>query len=163
MTKDKIKKLLDFLPLLILTISAIVLGWTVATTDIGFFWKHIVALIVLPLNYLAFWWRHKVGVLALGFTLIIGLLSLLSYSPSVTTSTWTIGKSSDSQIPIFYGQPIFLLWLLIHFIVSGRHYVAILTKKYWQNLFNKQINTTNVWQKATTGNNSIERKLGGRK
>ena len=144
MTKDKIKKLLDFLPLLILTISAIVLGWTVATTDIGFFWKHIVALIVLPLNYLAFWWRHKVGVLALGFTLIIGLLSLLSYSPSVTTSTWTIGKSSDSQIPIFYGQPIFLLWLLIHFIVSGRHYVAILTKKYWQNLFNKQINTTNV-------------------
>ena len=152
MTKDKIKNLLDFVPLIILTISAIVLVWTVITTETAFLWKHIVGLILLPLNYWAFWWRHKVGVLALGLTLLIGLLSLLSYSHAVTTSTWTIGKSSDSQIPVFYGQPIFLLWLLIHFIVSGRHYVAIATKKYWQDLFAKPIEITNGWQKATTGN-----------
>jgi len=139
MTKDKIRNLLDFIPLIILTISAIFLIWTVFTTDSGFLWKHFVGLCFLPLNYLAFWWRHKVGVIALGLTLIVGLLSLLSYSHSVTTSTWTIGKSEDSQIPIFYGQPIFLLWLLIHFILSGRHYVAIATKKYWQDLFNKPI------------------------
>ena len=144
MTKDKIKNFLDFLPLIILTISAIVLVRTLITTDTAFLWKHIVGLIILPLNYLAFWWRHKVGVLALGLTLLIGLLSFLSYSHAVTTSTWTIGKSSDSQIPVFYGQPIFLLWLLIHFIVSGRHYVAIATKKYWQDLFNKPIETTNA-------------------
>jgi hypothetical protein len=139
MTKEKIKNLLDFVPLIILTISAIILVWTVVTKDTGFLWKHIVGLCFLPLIYLAFWRRHKVGVLVLGLTLIIGLLSLLSYSHSVTTSTWTIGKSADSQIPVFYGQQIFLLWLLIHFILSGRHYVAIATKKYWQDLFNKSI------------------------
>lgn len=144
MTKDKIKNFQDFVPLIILTISAIVLVWTAITTDTGFLWKHIMGLLVLPLNYFAFWWRHKIGVLALGLTLIVGLLSLLSYSHAVTTSTWTIGKSADSQIPIFYGQPIFLLWLLIHLIVSGRNYVAIATKKYWQDLFNKSIETTNA-------------------
>ena len=134
MKKDKIKKLLDFVPLIILTISAIVLVWTISTTDIVFMWKHIVGFCFLPIIFLSFHWRHKIGVLTLGLTLLIGLLSLLSYSPAVTTSTWTIGKDADSQIPIFYGQPIFLLWLIVHFIFSSRHYVGILTKKYWQDL-----------------------------
>jgi hypothetical protein len=142
MTKDKIKNLLDFIPLIILTISAIVLVWTVITTDTVFMWKHIVGLCFLPIIFMAFRWRHKIGVLTLGLTLLIGLLSLLSYSHAVTTSTWTIGKSADSQIPIFYGQPIFLFWLLIHFIVSGRHYFGIVTKKYWQDLLNKANETT---------------------
>jgi hypothetical protein len=142
MTKDRIKTLLDFVPFIILIISAIVLVWTIGTTDSMFMWKHIVGLCFLLLIFLAFRWRHKIGVLVLGLTLLIGLLSLLSYSYSVTTSTFTIGKSADSQIPIFYGQPIFLLWLLIHFIVSGRHYVGIASKKYWQNLLNKPIENT---------------------
>jgi hypothetical protein len=142
MTKNKIKNFLDFAPLMILTISAIVLVWTIVTTDTVFMWKHIVGLIFLPIIFLAFRWRHKIGVLVLGLTLFIGLLSLLSYSHAVTTSTLTIGKSADSQIPIFYGQPIFLLWLLIHFVVSGRHYVGIVTKKYWQDLISKSFKKT---------------------
>jgi hypothetical protein len=144
MKENKIKYLLDFVPLIILTISAVVLIWTVITNHTGFLWKHVVGLVVLPLNYFAFWWRHKVGVLALGLTLIVGLLSLLSYSHSVTTSSLTIGKTSDSQMTFFYGQPIFLLWLLIHFIVSGRHYVAIATSKYWKDLFKKPFQTSNI-------------------
>jgi len=136
MTKYKIKNLLDYIPLIISTISAVILVWTVASTDTAFLWKHIVGLVVLPLIFLVFWWRHKIGVLVLGLTLFIGLLSLLSYSHSVTTTTYSVG-SGDTSIPIFYGQPIFLLWLLIHFIVSGRHYVGIVTKKYWHDLFNK--------------------------
>ncbi len=134
MTKEKLKFYLDFVPLIILTISAISLVWTVATTDKGFLWKHYVGLAVLPLNYFLLYKHHKTGVIGLGVTLFIGLLSLLSFSPSVTTSTYFI-NISNTKIPFFYGQQIFLLWLLIHFIVSGRHYVAIATKKYWQDLF----------------------------
>jgi hypothetical protein len=134
MLKERVKNLLDFIPLIILTIAAIILVWTVVFTDTIFMWKHIVGLCFLPIIFLAFRWRHRVGVLLLGATLLVGLLSLLSYSPSVTTITWSIGASSDAQIPLFYGQPIFLLWLLIHFIVSGRHYVGIATKRYWQEL-----------------------------
>jgi hypothetical protein len=141
MTKNKIKYFLDILPLLLLTISAIILVWTVVSNDTGFLWKHIVGLCFLPIILLSFWWRHKVGVLVLGLTLILGLLSLLSYSYSVTTIKPWIGIAG-AQIPIFYGQPIFLLWLLIHFIVSGRHYVGISTKKYWRDLLNKPIKNT---------------------
>lgn len=144
MKKEKIKNVLDYFPLLILTFSAIILVWTVLTSDIVFMWKHIVGLCVLPIVFAAFWWRHKIGVLTLGLTLIVGLLSLLSYSPSVTTLTWTIGKSSDFQIPVFYGQKIFLLWLLLHFIVSGRHYVGILTNKYWQDIISLIKNKTTL-------------------
>ncbi|MBI5372831.1 MAG: hypothetical protein HZA79_12485 [Sphingobacteriales bacterium] len=139
MTKAKIKNLLDFVPLIILTISAIVLLWAVITKDVGLLRKHIVGLCVLPIILLAFVWRHKAGVLVLGLILLSGLLSLLSYSPSVTTSALTIGRGADDQIPVFYGQPLFLLWLLIHFIFSARHYVAIATKKYWRDLLKKPL------------------------
>ncbi|UEG51118.1 hypothetical protein LK994_06480 [Ferruginibacter lapsinanis] len=134
MTKEKIKYYLDFIPLIILTISAINLIWTVSTTDTIFSWQHIVGLIFLPINYFLLFKNHTVGVVALGVTLLIGMFSLLSFSPAISTTTFRIGKSEDSQIPIFYGQAIFLLWLFIHFIVSGRFYVGVLTKKYWQDL-----------------------------
>jgi hypothetical protein len=135
MTKAKIKNFLDFIPLVILTISAIILLWTVSTGEVFLFWKHIVGLILLPINYTLFFWRHKIGVLALGLTILLGLFSLLSFSPTVTTTT--IYKDiGDWKIPFFYGQLIFLLWIIIHFIVSSRHYVGIATKKYWRGLIN---------------------------
>ncbi|HRI22023.1 MAG TPA: hypothetical protein PLA68_13770 [Panacibacter sp.] len=141
MTKDKIKNSLDFIPLIILTVYAIILSWTVVSLDRGFLWKHIVGLFFLPINYFLFWWRHKVGVIGLGLTLLIGLIGLLSYNHSISITKYWIG-SGDTSIPIFYGQPIFLLWLLIHFIVSGRHYVGIVTKKYWLELFDKSFTKT---------------------
>ena len=98
---------------------------------IAFMWKHIVGLLALPLIVLVFFRNHKAGVLVLGLTLCLGLFSLLSYNPVVTTFTLTVG----GNVPVFYGQPVFLLWLLLHFVVSGRYYVGILTRKYWEELF----------------------------
>lgn len=133
MTKEKAKYYLDFIPLAILTISTILLVWTIATTSTMFLWKHYVGLIALPINYFLFWWRHKLGVVGLGLTILFGLFSFLSYDYSITT-TFSLGQEG-SGIPIFYGQPIFLLWLIIHFTLSFRHYVGVLTRKYWQELF----------------------------
>jgi hypothetical protein len=130
MTKAKIKFLLDFVPLIIITISAALLILKRLNGEILFQWKHIAGLVLLVINYLLFFWRHKVGVLSVGLTLLLGLLSLLSFSPAITTSTIYKG-SANNGIPIFHGQLIFLLWILIHFIVSGRHYIGIATKKYW--------------------------------
>ena len=133
MTNDKLKKLLDFIPFIILLISALILMWTRFNSDIRLQWKHTIGLVLLLINCFLFWRLHKLGVIGLGATLILGLVGLISYSPAITISKvfWT---PFDTQIPIFYGQPIFLLWLIIHFILSGRHYVAIATKKYWQDL-----------------------------
>ena len=133
MIKAKFKFLLDFVPLIIITIYAMLLIWKRLNGEILFQWKHLVGLLFLAINYFMFFWRHKIGVLSLGLTLLLGLLSLLSFSPAITTTTLYKG-SGETGIPIFYGQLIFLLWLLIHFIVSGRHYVGIATKKYWMAL-----------------------------
>jgi hypothetical protein len=136
MKKEKIKRLLDFTPLVILIAYAIVLIWTVSTTDFVLTWRNMVGLIILPLNVIVFWWQHNVGVLLLGLTLILGLLGMLSYVAGLTSTTITLGFN-DFNVK-FWGEPMFLLWIMIHFIVSGRYYVGILTKEYWQKLVSKQ-------------------------
>lgn len=137
MTKEKLKKLLDLIPLLILTVYGVILVANYLALEYGFQWQNILALAILPVNYGMFAWKHKPGVLALGLTLFIGLIGFLSYDLIIIITTLSFGKS-DFLIPFFYGQPIFLLWLLIHFIISGRYYVGILTKKYWDDLTKPQ-------------------------
>ncbi len=137
MTKSKLKTLLDFIPLVILTISALILLWKFINDETGLFWKHYIALFILPLNYVLFAYRHRIGVLSLGLTLFIGLFSLLSYSPEVNTTT-LYKEVGNGKVPLFYGQPIFIAWIIIHFICSARHYVGIATKRYWVGLIKNE-------------------------
>jgi len=134
MTKNRIKKLLDFIPLLILIGFSIYLLWTRVHEDILLTWRHWIALTLLLFSCYSFRRNHQLGALALGLTLLFGLLGIAQFSPGVSISYayWT---PFDAKIPVFYGQPIFLLWLIIHFVVSGRFYFAITTKGYWRNLF----------------------------
>jgi hypothetical protein len=135
MTKEKIKNFLDFVPLIILAIYTIVLFWTVVTTNILFSHEHYIGLAFQLITAGLFFRRHKIGVLSLGVTLILGLFKLLSYSAVITF--YSLGGSlnghSSGELKI---QPIFLLWLIIYFIVSGKHFVGIFTKQYWRDIFN---------------------------
>jgi len=146
MTKNKFKNYLDLLPLAILIVSAIVLVTKVITYDTFFFWRHIIGLAILAINIGLFFWRHQIAVLALGLTLFLGLFGVLSLSYEISITTTYFGKSEDFKIPVFHGQPIFLLWLLIHFIVSGRYYVGIVTRKYWEVLFD-DLKKQPAWKK----------------
>jgi hypothetical protein len=116
-----------------------VLFWTVATTNIIFSHEHYIGLAFLVITAGLFIRRHKMGVLALGLSLILGVFKLLSYSAVITF--YSLGGSlngqSSGELKI---QPIFLLWLLIYLMVSGRHFVGMLTKQYWRDLFNGSIN-----------------------
>ncbi|WP_407522804.1 hypothetical protein PDL71_15790 [Lacibacter sp. MH-610] len=142
MTKDKIKNLLDFVPVIILTVYAIIMLWTVSTTDIVLQSEHYAGFTLLIITVGLFIMRHKLGVLSLGLTLLLGVFKVLSYSAAITFYSFggTINGHSSPDIKI---QAVFLLWLLIHFIVSGRHYVGIATKSYWQDLFAKPIEIPN--------------------
>ena len=133
MIKGKVKHYLDFLPLAILTISAIMLILHVSATDTILVWQNFLGLLILPINYFLFWWKHKLGVVGLGLTILLGLVGLLSFDYAITISTITIGK--EVKFPLFYGQLIFIWWFIIHFVISFRYYVGVLTKKYWQELF----------------------------
>ena len=141
MTKEKIKYFLDFAPFFILIIYTVVLIWTVATTNIIFSYEHYVGFTLLFFIAGLFIVRHKLGVLLLGLTLILGLFKVLSYSATITFSSYgaSINGHSSPEIKI---QAFYPLWLLTHFIVSGRHYVGILTKKYWLELFAKSSTKT---------------------
>ncbi len=130
---EKFRKYFDYIPLLILLISAVMLLWTVFTGEIVLIWKHYLGLILLLVTIFLFFVKHKLGVLCLGLVLLMGLIGLLSYSPAI--ADFSVSHTGfGTSITLVRFQPIFLLWLLIHFILSYRSYVGVLTKKYWQNL-----------------------------
>ena len=134
----KTKKLLDYIPFLILVVSTIILSIRVSNSEILLVWQHYTGIIFLLVNAIVFYIRHLFGVLFLGFTLLIGLIGLLSYSPAITTTSFGFGSGEDGSITLLRFQPIFLLWLTIYFIVSGGYFVGIASSKYWQEVRNKE-------------------------
>lgn len=138
MTKDRIKNLLDFIPLIILIGYTIVLFWTVAKTDIIFSTEHYIGIILLLITTVFFFFKHRLGVLLLGVTLLLGLFKIVAYTAAITFHSFggSINGHSSPEIKI---QSIFILWLIIHIVISNRHYVGIVKKEYWQDIFNKSL------------------------
>jgi hypothetical protein len=133
-----LKKKLDFIPLIILIVSACYLLWVYFDGQVLFIWKHILGFVLLPISCVLFFKYHKLGVLFLGLIILLGLFGVLSFSPAI--STITIGKTiGESDIPLLFFQPIFLLWAVIYFVISGRYYVGILAKEYWKNIKSDEV------------------------
>ena len=122
---------MDFIPLIILFVSASYLMWTFLDGQILFIWKHYLGFLMLVIVSIGFLLNHKIGVLISGLTIILGLFGLLSFSPTITTTIFGIG---EQKITLLRFQPIFVLWATIHFILSGRYYVGIVNKKYWEDI-----------------------------
>jgi hypothetical protein len=135
--KKSIRIYLDYVPLLILMASAALLIWSVFNDGIVLNWKHYTGLILLVVCVILFLARHLYGVLFLGVTLVAGLIGLLSYSGAIRTISFGLGDTEDG-VTLLRFQPIFLLWLVIYFVVSGRHIVGIGTKKYWDEVKARQ-------------------------
>lgn len=131
--KPSVKKLADLIALLILWFSAGNLLWARLSGDCLLMYKHMAGLALLLITSLAFLKNHKIGVLLLGLTILLGLAGLLSYSPTVAMVKMGAGiRDAEVWTPSF--QPVFLLWLVIHFIFSLRYYTGILTARYWKNI-----------------------------
>ncbi|MEO8769805.1 MAG: hypothetical protein ABI402_06965 [Ferruginibacter sp.] len=94
-------------------------------------WKHYLALGCLLLTGILFYKNHQLGTLSLGLLLIIGYFGFLSFSPTLHTISFGI-RPRGFFIPFFNGQPIIIILAFVHFVLSGRYYFGILTKKYWQ-------------------------------
>lgn len=132
--KAAIKKKFDFIPLVCLFFSAIYLLIMRFNGEILLQKRHLVGLLLLPIPAVLFFLRHKLGILSLGFLILSGLFGVLSYSPSIKTIT--IGKTFDNgaSVPLLFFQPIFIVWLIIHLILSGRYYTGVASKKYWEDM-----------------------------
>ena len=134
----KTKKLLDYIPFLILVVSTIILLLRVSNSEMLLVWKHYLGIMLLITIAVLFYIRHLFGVLFLGFTLLTGLIGLLSYSPAITTTSFGLGIGEEGSITLLRFQPIFLLWLTIYFILSGKYFVGIASSKYWREVKNKE-------------------------
>lgn len=136
--KNKIKTHLDYIQLLFLLASAGHLLWSAANSVVLLSWKHYVGLGLLIAIGISFYIKHLYGVLCLGLTLLLGLIGLLSYSPAITTTTFGWGNGDPDAVTLLRFQPIFLLWTIIYFVLSGRHFVGIASKKYWAEVRSKE-------------------------
>jgi hypothetical protein len=128
------KKRLDYLPYTVLILSAVYLIYSRISGDILLQLRHVAGLVLLPLPAVLFFYRHKLGVLSLGLVILSGLVGGISYSPAIHTITFGKSLNNGDSFPLLYFQPIFLLWALLHFTLSGRYYTGIASKKYWENI-----------------------------
>lgn len=130
MKNISIKKLLDLLLYAGICLWAIASISTMIMSDIVIQWQHYLGLIFLSTNGYIFYRTHQGGILFLGLTLFLAMFGILSFNVGllVYSSTWT---PFGLRIPLFWGNPTLLVLLIIHFIISGRYYVGILSKQYW--------------------------------
>lgn len=134
MKRQSLRKKLDYLPLLILTALTIIFIFRITTANLIFSWKHYLAIILLLLAFIIFFLNHKAGVLTSGFVLLLGLIGFISFTQGIVSSNAGVG-GEDISLKIHFGDPLFILLLLLHFILSGKYYFGIGTKKYWKDLF----------------------------
>lgn len=125
------KHLLDFIPLVVLAIYAIVLLITVTFTDIVLNWKHYLGFVFLIITTITIFKNHQYGILCLGLILLLGYFGLWSLSPKLLSINFGI-RPFGFFIPFFNGQPIIIALTFVHFYLSRRYYLGIGTKKYWQ-------------------------------
>jgi hypothetical protein len=98
-------------------------------SNVNLVWQHYLGIIFIILDIILFYKNHQLGVIFLGTTLLFSLITLLSFNVGLVTNSLHV---TSARIPVFYGNAISLVWLILHFILSGRYYVGIVTKKYWQ-------------------------------
>jgi hypothetical protein len=127
------RKLLDYVPFVMLCLSLVVSLVSMWISEYVVQWQHYLGLIFLACNALLFRKNHKQGVLFLGLTIIFGIIGLLAFQVGIVGASiyWT---PFDLKIPIFAGNPILLVVLILHFIISHHYYDGILAKKYWQHV-----------------------------
>ena len=130
------KKLLDLLPFAGLCVSLIVALIIMVMSEHVIQWQHYLAALFLTCNGILFYNSHKKGVLFCGLVVVLGIIGVLAFQVGLVGASvyWTPG---DLRIPVFAGNPILLIVFIVHLVLSGRFYVGIATKRYWQNLRNE--------------------------
>jgi hypothetical protein len=131
--KQRLKKTLDYVPL-IATIAYNLNEWFLFEYGTVLQWQTYLGFAILIATVVGFIHKHQYGVLLTGLLLLLGFAGLISLAPSIFTG----GKIGNNSVQIPFGNPIYLLLFIFHFIISARYYTGILTKNYWHQLMNKK-------------------------
>ena len=135
MEKYSSKYILDFIPFVAQLVSSTFMVFALLTDDIIPDSKQIIGLVFVFITLCMFLIRHAAGVVALGITLLIGFIGYLTLNVSVQTNAYFFRIGSVEWSTGFF-QPVFLFWLIIHFILSYRCYQEVLSNaRVWFNEF----------------------------
>jgi hypothetical protein len=124
--------IVGLIPLAVMTGFAVDTVWKIMSTNPGFQVQHYGGLILVVLNIIAFFVHYKSGILVTGLTTICGLIGLISLTPYIRSFSIMIGG-----LTVIRFEPLFLLFAVLHFILSGRYYVGIARELYWKNFCKK--------------------------
>lgn len=130
--KNPVKYYLDFIPLLTVVLYTAFSIGTMINNENNLEWQHCFGIALLIIDIIILFKYHQLGIIIFGFILLLGLLTLVSFDVGIVTNTLHL---TAAEIPVFWGNAMCLLWLIIHLIFSFRYYVGIATKEYWKKLF----------------------------
>jgi hypothetical protein len=122
--------IVGLIPLAILIGYAVYTVWWGITNSLIFQPQHYAGFALVILIIAGFLKHYKLGILLTGLTITCGLVGLLSLTVGISSSGITI-----DDITIVRFQPLFLLWAILHFALSGRYYVGIVRQDYWKNFW----------------------------
>ncbi|MES2513784.1 MAG: hypothetical protein V4580_06540 [Bacteroidota bacterium] len=93
--------------------------------------------VLLPLATLVMLFiNHNLFNLMLGITLVIGNFGGLSCFHEISTS-YVGFHIGPLPIPLYYGQPLYSVLLLIYMLFNKEFYIGLVTKEYWQGFLHR--------------------------
>lgn len=125
------RKYPGYIPLIFFFIAQVYLLYVLAGGEVALQWPHFTGFIFTILCCILFIFSHRGGVLFTGFICILGVLGLVSFSPAISVFYFDI-TFAKHPLRIIRFQPVFVIWLSLHLVISGRHYNGILSKAYWK-------------------------------
>ena len=131
MIKGNTKYLLDFIPAIILIGYTVRLIGLLISGTVRIEWMNFTGFAVLPLVIFLLIKQHQLGVLALGLVLLLAIFGAVSFTDGISTWGGGLGKKGSAFSFELYGKPVFIIYFILHVILSGRFYTGILTRKYW--------------------------------
>jgi hypothetical protein len=106
------------------------------STDANMQVQHYLCVLLPLATLIMLFINHNLFNLMLGITLVIGNFGGLSCFHEISTS-YVGFHIGPLPIPLYYGQPLYSVLLLIYMLFNKEFYIGLVTKAYWQGFIHR--------------------------
>lgn len=135
---ERFMKLFYILFYSLMIIQIIYMIYEIQTSLYTYTLRHYFGIILFALFGIILVCNFKLFRVLITLLLIIGLFGGIAITPEIDVVKFTFNLGS-LPIPIFYGQPIFVPFLIMHLFLSYKIFWGVGTKEYWQKLIQQRI------------------------
>ena len=116
------KKVIKYLPLLLLALMVIYCLYTIATTNIILVDKHYLGIGLVIISVVVVFFKPKIGMYLTGVALLLGTMNFAAFTPVI--DTYSFGFSLNGTAVGFKIQLYALLLLLFFIVVNIREIIS---------------------------------------